>query len=97
MPANGRWDLIRRLKIIGCIDMDGAHSPVVNRLKTSGILLADEMALARETGRSLVQRSPIARECACMCVSVLVRSDAQIVFCIYNGQDKRSEQAGRII
>jgi hypothetical protein len=56
--------------IIGCIDMDGTHSPVVYRLNTPGILLAYELAVARATGRSLEQGSPIAckRVCVCVCM-----------------------------
>ena len=36
--------------IIGCIGMVETHSPVENKLKTPGILLADELAVARATG-----------------------------------------------
>jgi hypothetical protein len=36
--------------IIGIIDMDGTHFQVVNKLKTPGILLAKELAVAHATG-----------------------------------------------
>jgi hypothetical protein len=51
--------------IIGCFDLEGTHHPVVNGLKTPGILLEGELAVFRATDRSLVERSPIARGCAC--------------------------------